>query len=854
MSNFGSDNFSRLPITLPPLEGLAGTLGFEQAKVSTRLATLMQDALPGNFTWNLRMAQVLFQRGDQEMAERYALTASELAENEDQVTDALRVLVGVHLVTGASERARTLVGRLRGIADPARRNRAYGNWAESQAILHLLTGDLASGVWFESESRYRLAMRIWESHGDTEGRFRIFDQLGRALAAVGNYAGTVELCDQGIALALELNAWHTLPSLLLNRAYAVRDFGMHEAALVGFLDALQWAGALEDGPILARGWCGYMVLLGYFVTKDDLSELPAFEQAREVALRHSTACHFPPCTAEIYLRSADLYEKIGMMDRASEDLQHAIAVTSESEGETTQTFFVGQEIQRRALEQSRQERLRLRMREVIESTPDALLVLDAVRDADGRIVDFINEFRNSTGDRICGCTSTDVLTLGQLSDVPAFEGLAEEIRRVIDTSIPYIDEIRPFRSESWIARRVVTVGDGVAVTLRDVSIEHAAAEALREAAQSARDADRAKSVFLANMSHEIRTPINGVLGLARLLADTHLDEEQREYLQGIIASTDILLGVLGGVLDLSKIESGRMDLQVETVQLHKLVREVMSLFSGQAAEKGLALVSEVHPATPATVEADGTRLRQVLANLLGNAIKFTDEGFIRVEVRPVGLRLRFEVIDSGKGVAQNQLDSIFEAFRQGGADSVASGGTGLGLTISRKLVELMHGTLGIVSRPGSGSRFWFELPIASLEVTDAAVQVAPPDIAGVRVLLVEDNPVNTLVATGLLTNAGCLVNSVPDGASAVAAAERGDYDIVLMDIRMPGMDGLEATRQIRKMESSTLRRIPIIALTASAFTDDRDVCYQAGMDDYLGKPFTAEALRATVSRWAPRKA
>jgi CheY-like chemotaxis protein len=344
-----------------------------------------------------------------------------------------------------------------------------------------------------------------------------------------------------------------------------------------------------------------------------------------------------------------------------------------------------------------------------------------------------------------------------------------------------------------------------------------------------------------------------VLGLARLLADTTLDPVQRSYVDGIVSSADILLSVIGDVLDLSKIEAGRVELEATATELAPLVGRVAALFQGQAKAKGLSLSVLVQPSLPRYILADGSRLQQVLANLVGNAVKFTKAGSVEVAVNRLEGRLRFEVRDTGPGIAQGGLDSAFEAFHQASQEARLMGGSGLGLTIARSILQLMGGTIGAVSRVGEGSCFWFELPLIPAEPPTPNQPDAPTtDLKGVRVLLVEDNAVNVMVAGGLLRKAGCEYTVADDGARAVQMVEDQQFGAILMDVRMPGMDGLEATRRIRALERE--RRTPIIALTASALTDDREECFEAGMDDYLGKPFTEEALRATLSRWVSARA
>ena len=379
---------------------------------------------------------------------------------------------------------------------------------------------------------------------------------------------------------------------------------------------------------------------------------------------------------------------------------------------------------------------------------------------------------------------------------------------------------------------------------------------LVEAVQEAESLSQTRIEFLASVSHEIRTPMMGILGVGDLLLKCDLGIKERGYAETIRSSAVALLGVLNDILDFSKIEAGHLTLQPEVFDLREAIRGVAELLEPKAREKRIELLYQVWSEAPEWVLGDPWRLRQILINLVGNAIKFTQDGKVILEVLPArqaagskSLTLRFAVLDTGVGVDPDELPGLFQAFTQTGSGAQQLAGTGLGLAISRRIVEAMDGHIGADSQIGEGSNFWFEIP---LQVADepSSARVLSGGIAAMRegrVLLAEDNEVNRMVVLGQLESLGVQAEAVHDGAEALAALSRSSYDLVLMDCQMPKMDGYEATRRVRAQESSG--RLPIIAVTAHAFDGERERCLAAGMDDYLVKPFEEEQLAAILDRW-----
>ncbi|HBL17223.1 MAG: hypothetical protein A2X36_00980 [Elusimicrobia bacterium GWA2_69_24] len=406
---------------------------------------------------------------------------------------------------------------------------------------------------------------------------------------------------------------------------------------------------------------------------------------------------------------------------------------------------------------------------------------------------------------------------------------------------------------------------GVAV---DAAERGKAAEELARARDAALEASRAKTAFLANISHEIRTPMNAVIGMTELLLDMDLSPQQREAAQLIRGAGDSLLALIDDILDFAKLESGRMTLERLEFDLRREVAGAVELLAGQARAKGLGLSASVASEVPAQVSGDPAKFRQVLVNLIGNAVKFTEQGAVTVRVlRDSGDEespaVLAEVCDTGIGVPPEALPRLFTAFTQ--ADAAATrrfGGSGLGLAICRRLVGLMGGEIGAESRPGRGSRFWFRLPLGRSAPVAAPASVSVPPLPSVegkaaaapaatakgRILVAEDNDVNQKLIRMQLQKLGYAFDIFGNGKEALLALERTPYRLVLMDCQMPVLDGYEATGRIRESEGGQ-GRIPVVAITAEGFDADRRRCLDAGMDDFLSKPFRVAALKALLERW-----
>ena len=464
--------------------------------------------------------------------------------------------------------------------------------------------------------------------------------------------------------------------------------------------------------------------------------------------------------------------------------------------------------------------------------------------------------------RETSCTAQELLDLVPMEDLPLIQAALEPVLR--GESARYVVQHRvrkPDGSFLWVhseGRVADRHGKGAPLrmvgTNRDITQHVQAEQDLREARDAADAASKAKSQFLATMSHEIRTPLNGIIGMTKLLLDEPLPPQVRHHADLIDRSAHSLLALVDDILDVSKIEAGQMEIERVAFDLHELLDDLANLYRLRATEKSLLFRVRRDPSVPQLVEADPTRLRQVLVNLLGNALKFTSSGWIGMDVQAqqsdTGWVLEFAVVDTGIGIPAEVQPELFTRFMQ--ADSSTSrrfGGSGLGLSIVRQLVELMGGTVAVRSVPGKGSRFTVTLPVlAALEAPAYSVwQDLPAPSEHTRVLIAEDNTTNQVVAFGMLRKLGYDdVSIVNDGVEAYQAALAERFDVILMDCQMPEMDGYEATRRLRAAGCTSA----IVAMTANAIQGDRERCLEAGMNDYLSKPIDLRVLRATMARWA----
>jgi PAS domain S-box-containing protein len=485
---------------------------------------------------------------------------------------------------------------------------------------------------------------------------------------------------------------------------------------------------------------------------------------------------------------------------------------------------------------------------------------------------------SAAGERLYVSPSIEKLTgftVAEYIEMPAeanvspedFKAVIRVIRGLKPGGPPATAEYQMVRKDGgliWIESTYSRVGDGSGALItasRDITVRKMLALELTQALEAAQAATAAKSDFLANMTHELRTPLTAIIGFAEVLKSSKsLTKRDARHVGLIRDASGALLGVVNDVLDFSRLEAGALDLDPRPFDPSAIAASCAALVEDQARERGLDLTVSA-PKTLKPMEADANRLSQVLLNFLSNALKFTDAGSITISLSQTiegdDARLRVEVADTGIGIAPHQLTGVFDRFSQ--ADATVSrrfGGTGLGLAISRRIIERMDGGIGVESKLGEGSRFWFEIvaPLASLKPVAARQEPKGPDTeAGVRLLVVEDNAVNRELVRAMLEPFDIDIQTANDGAAGVEAMRQGRYDLVLMDVQMPVMDGLTATRKIRAFDEPAGGRTPIIALTANVLPEQVANCLAAGMDDHLGKPINPIKLLETVVRWSGKQ-
>lgn len=665
-------------------------------------------------------------------------------------------------------------------------------------------------------------------------------ERARVLFADGHFFRAVDVAGEAFALICESGDWRYVGQFQALLAGTAADQGYRQNIQRLLDGALAWCDYLGDAPGRIESLVHIGRLMGYQMPSGDPRLAAGPSGYLEQAAAEAEARGMVWTVGNIDNLRSWLYRKAGDEARRRE----LLGLDAETPGDRERLAAERNEESEKIADTIRINNAS-RLHDGIEDSQDVFLVFNALRDSKGVCRDLNWVYANRAASTLFSGGELQIWLYSEATRLPAFAGLDEGVARAVDQRESF-EDVREISGPRWLQRRVVPSGDGIVISLRDITAEKRIESALRAAAESAERSERAKTEFLASMSHEIRTPLNGVLGLARMLAETNLDDRQRGYVQDIMMSGDLLLELIGGVLDLSKLETQGMSLNPTPVVLHEMVESIIKLLRAPASEHHTDLSFRIEPSVPETVYADGVRLRQILTNLAGNAVKFTREGKVEVEVSMDAGLVRFDVRDTGVGIPPDRMEHIFDRFQQAG--DPAFGGTGLGLTIARALVELMRGEIRVESKPGLGSTFIVRLPLRAVKAPTAPEAAAALRFDGSRVLLVDDNRVNVLVSSHALRKFGCSVTLAEDGSQALDRLEREAFDLVFMDVRMPAMNGLEATRELRRREGSG-RRTPVVALTAGALLQERQECFDAGMDDFATKPISPDAIRDVLARW-----
>ncbi len=838
----------------PPPSKLTTTDARWSLEASRRTSSLFAEKRDSDPAWYLKAAELAFDTARHDESQALLLQVlAEVGEGQDRLlarTWLFRNLNYLEVVDGPN--AELCLQTLQRLASESSDRYLIGVYQLAKGLnlqyssiyvheRHLEKGASLARPYFEK------AVDILVELGEIDLAIRAQLELARATFELGNFFSGIERLETAYRMARDGDSWKLFGRIILLFASNASDMGYRIGVKRVIHLALEWCEFVGDLWGHAEALTVMGRFLYYSMPVGEAEPAAEADHYLQLAIEEAEERGMSRIKATVDSTRFFLYRKAG--DDAK--LQAMLGDTLEVE-EFRQKQALDNRIEIERIADERRRKTALRLHDGVEESLDAFFVFDAFRNSEGRCRDFGWVYMNRAANRICNQSGGQVYLYSEARHFPQMMGLDEAMLCAVNDRKAFEDttKIESLDDDLWLQRRVLPSGEGVLVTLRDVTAEKRIELVLREAAESARQSESAKSAFLASMSHEIRTPLNGVLGLTRMLAETELNAMQRNYLEKIILSGDILLDLIGDVLDLSKIEAREMHLTPAPVSLPSLVASVVNLVHSQAYERGIDLQFQIDTDVPETFFADGTRLRQILSNLVGNAVKFTDGGSVRLDVSTMSGQVVFRVTDTGIGIESDQINIIFDRFKQ--VKNSSRGGTGLGLAIARALAEMMGGKLTAESVRGCGSTFTLSLPLEEVQPLDAKpAHLASKRFSGCQALVVDDNSINLLVSSHAIEKLGCETHCASGGLEALDILANSKFDIVFLDVQMPGLDGLEVTRELRRREAGGIRT-PVVALTAGALLQEHDACLAAGMDDFITKPITLESIQNVLGKWLPR--
>lgn len=823
------------------------------------LSDLDPESPAAAFEWQRKEVEILSSTGQLPIVDAVRLASWRLYRGDlDGALEAAReavrrsVLVSdwEHLVVGKLLEAQTQV--LRGRPDEAA---SIAEGIDKFALLdvkpttHLFARELEGLLLYfnrKTAQEDNDVMAIFEQlsreylqSGFIQDSLRVSERASRASAAGEQYIQAIKHCEAALKISVEQNEYTYCGRLLIAAASAASDVGYRDHVEALFRLGREWAEYTGDWFASMIGLIGLGQYYGYSMDPTATHEIewriaPSL-QARELC----EAIGAYPLASVACDAIAFVYRKVGNRELADEWSRRATYTSTELE-EVAVKYRLQEERLLQSIEQVRMDRMAARIHAGIESSPDLYFVFDPILTRDGALADLRNEFRNVAAGALLGIHASSVRMLSALEHHPYFEVLATHIRVAVTDKVSYHDMVRIDEPShpTWITRSVVPSDQGALVIFRDITESRLVAEKMRIEAEVAKQAAEAQMRFMAHMSHEVRTPLNGVIGHAQQLADTSLDATQEEHVTGIAISSRQLLNFFNDILELSRIESG---VRAQVIEPTNIVSLIDQIFRDEGIDVNVVAKSDM----PSMMRIERDAFAFVvgrIASLMAHGSESTvsievNQDLVKLCVSPVKASIEDEALQDA---ISGRLDSPSMASIEG---------RWVGLYAASLLCR-EFGEPITVEQTRTGERsICFGLRYTVVEGASKAADAAESSLSGCRILMAEDNPVNVVVTRRMLEKEGCHVLVVGDGADAVSAYRSQPFDLVLMDVRMPNMDGLQATRAIRSIEEGSGVHIPIVALTAAAFTDERRECRDAGMDGFVAKPFSRKALLDELIRW-----